>query len=166
MDTLSDIPYEKGSVFLWYLEELVGGLTKMKKFLRHFLAKHFLKTLYSEDFKSTFLDYFKDTKGLNEIDWDTWFHGTGMPKEKVKLSNNLDYYFWFSFKPKYDETYIKPAVSLAESWIKWDGKGSLSFANEYENFSLQQQNEFFYSLSLADPLGIFGYPIPISVFCS
>ena len=86
MDTLSDIPYEKGSVFLWYLEELVGGLTKMKKFLRHFLAKHFLRTLYSEDFKSTFLDYFKDTKGLNDIDWDTWFYGTGMPKEKVMLS--------------------------------------------------------------------------------
>ena len=86
MDTLSDIPYEKGSVFLWYLEELVGGLTKMKKFLRHFLAKHFLKTLYSEDFKSTFLDYFKDTKGLNEIDWDTWFYGTRMPKGKVMLS--------------------------------------------------------------------------------
>ena len=81
--TISDVPYEKGSVFLWYLEELVGGLLKMKKFLRHLIEKHKFRAITSDDFKLTFLDFFKNTKRLEEIDWDTWFYKTGMPGKKV-----------------------------------------------------------------------------------
>ena len=81
--TITDIPYEKGSVFLWYLEELVGGLAKMKKFLRHFIEKHKFSAITSEDFKLTFLDFFKNIERLAEVDWDTWFYKTGMPVKKV-----------------------------------------------------------------------------------
>jgi hypothetical protein len=33
-DAFSSIPYEKGSTFLWYLEELVGGPEKFEPFLK------------------------------------------------------------------------------------------------------------------------------------
>ena len=45
------IPYEKGSVFLWYLEELVGGAGNFEPFLRDFNAEFKFKSIHSDDFK-------------------------------------------------------------------------------------------------------------------
>ena len=33
-DSYSSVPYQKGSTFLWYLEDIVGGPDKMEAFLR------------------------------------------------------------------------------------------------------------------------------------
>ena len=46
-----EIPYEKGSVFLWYLEELVGGARNFEPFLRAFYAEFKVKSIHSDDFK-------------------------------------------------------------------------------------------------------------------
>ena len=58
-DAFSKVPYEKGSTFLWYLEGIVGE-QKMEEFLRFYYKKFALKSIDSDDFKQTFMDYFKE----------------------------------------------------------------------------------------------------------
>ena len=50
-DAFSSIPYEKGSTFLWYLEELVGGADEIEPFLRAYYNKFMFKSIHSDDFK-------------------------------------------------------------------------------------------------------------------
>ncbi|VVC97011.1 unnamed protein product [Leptidea sinapis] len=63
-DSFSRVPYEKGSLFLRYLEDTLGGAD-------------------TDQFKSFLFEYFKDsadqTKALNDVDWATWLHKPGMP---------------------------------------------------------------------------------------
>ncbi len=57
-DAFSVIPYEKGSTFLWYLEELVGGGAKFEPFLRAYYTAFSYKSIDSDTFKEFFLKYF------------------------------------------------------------------------------------------------------------
>ncbi len=57
-DAFSTIPYEKGSTFLWYLEELVGGGAKFEPFLRAYYTAFSYKSIDSDTFKEFFLKYF------------------------------------------------------------------------------------------------------------
>merc|ERR1711983_66636 len=84
-DAFSVVPYEKGSTFLWYLEDLVGGPPKMEPFLKFYYEKFAYKSIDSGEFKSTFLEYFKDVEALNEVAWDAWFNKPGMPIYKPKF---------------------------------------------------------------------------------
>ena len=45
------IPYEKGSTFLWYLEQLVGGGETFEPFLRSYYDKFKFKSITSDMFK-------------------------------------------------------------------------------------------------------------------
>ena len=63
-DAFSVIPYEKGSTFLWYLEELVGGADKFEPFLRAYYTAFAYKSIDSDDFKEFFLEYFDDTEAV------------------------------------------------------------------------------------------------------
>jgi leukotriene-A4 hydrolase len=56
--------------------------------------------LTSEDFKTYFLDYFKD-KDLDSIDWNAWFYSPGMPPIQNKFNDILS----------------KKSVDLASRWI-------------------------------------------------
>ena len=64
----------KGALFLYYLEEVVGGSSKMVQFLKYYLKKYAFKPVTTEQFKSTFISFFKKTKGINQIDWNRWLH--------------------------------------------------------------------------------------------
>uniref|UniRef100_A0A2A4J1U2 Peptidase M1 leukotriene A4 hydrolase/aminopeptidase C-terminal domain-containing protein n=2 Tax=Heliothis virescens TaxID=7102 RepID=A0A2A4J1U2_HELVI len=78
-DAFSRVPYEKGSLFLRYLEDTAGGPEVFDDFLRSYLAKFSKKSLDTNQFKAYLLDYFKDNEALKTVDWDTWLYKSGMP---------------------------------------------------------------------------------------
>eukprot|EP00976_Prorocentrum_cordatum_P067229 1178647-Prorocentrum_minimum.AAC.2 len=67
---MASIPYEKGFNFLFYLRTVVGGAEAFDRFFREFVDKHAYQTVDSFVWKAEFLAYFKDTKGVEGIDWD------------------------------------------------------------------------------------------------
>lgn len=80
-DAFSSVPYIKGSTFLQYIEETLGGPEVFEPFLRSYLKKYAYKSVLTNDFKETLYEYFSTTAGdkLNKIDWDKWLTSEGMP---------------------------------------------------------------------------------------
>ncbi|KAJ9630875.1 Leucyl aminopeptidase yscIV [Taxawa tesnikishii (nom. ined.)] len=103
-DAFSSIPYEKGFVFLYHLEKLVGK-EKWDKFIPHYFTTYKQKSLDSYDFKATLLDFFASdetaSKQLNDLDWDAWFYKPGFPP-----------------KPDYDTSMADSCYALASKWEK------------------------------------------------
>ena len=81
------MPYEKGSTFLWYLEDLVGGADVFEPFLKSYYNNFAHKSIDSDQFKAFFLEKFSGVEAVKEIDWDTWLHKPGMPIYKVLTSH-------------------------------------------------------------------------------
>lgn len=81
-DSFSSVPYVKGSTFLRYIEDLLGGPAVFEPFLRSYLKEFSYKSVVTEDFKGALYEHFVNTDKkdkLNEIDWDLWLYGEGMP---------------------------------------------------------------------------------------
>ncbi|XP_026762951.2 leukotriene A-4 hydrolase isoform X3 [Galleria mellonella] len=78
-DAFSTVPYEKGSLFLRYLEDLVGGPEVFDDFLRSYLNNFQKKSLDTDQFKAYLLNYFKDNEILKTVDWNAWLYTSGMP---------------------------------------------------------------------------------------
>jgi aminopeptidase N len=77
---LSDIPYEKGSMFLWLVEQNVGR-ERFDAFLKEYFAAHAFKTITTEEF----LRYMRrnlirgDSALEKKINIDAWVYGPGIP---------------------------------------------------------------------------------------
>lgn len=78
-DAFSSVPYMKGSTFLRYIENLVGGPTEFEPFLQFYLKKYKYLSILTSDFKETLLSYFSNNTNLSQINWDTWLNSEGMP---------------------------------------------------------------------------------------
>ena len=105
-DAFSSIPYEKGFIFLYYIEKLIGK-EQFDKFIPHYFTVWKGKSLDSYDFKATLLSFFEKTttvsKKLEEIDWDTWFYKPGYP-------------IW---QPDFDTSLVDAPLKLASEWEKF-----------------------------------------------
>jgi len=137
-DAFSVVPYEKGSTFLWYLEDLVGGPPKMEAFLKFYYKKFAYKSIDSGEFKSTFLEYFKDVEAVKEVDWDAWFNKPGMP----------------IYKPKFDDSLARVCWDLVKKWQEWNTENPANFGDTFSQFSPEQVQEFLGSLINAEPLEV------------
>ena len=102
-DAFSSVPYEKGFNFIFYLDNLVGR-EKWDKFIPHYFSKYREKSLTSQDFKATLLDFFipdpDASKALEAVDWEKWYHSPGLP----------------SPEPQFDTTLAEPCYALARKW--------------------------------------------------
>lgn len=137
-DAFSVVPYEKGSTFLWYLEDTVGGPSIFEPFLRAYYENFKYKSIDSYQFKEFFLDYFKD-KDTSGINWDQWFYTPGMPK----------------YKPNFDESLAKVCSELKEKWVKWNPVDSSPFTEaDLANFTSGQKVEFLGQLLEEEPLSV------------
>jgi len=136
-DAFSRIPYEKGSTFLWYLEDLVGGAANFEPFLKAYYTEFAYKSIDTDAFKMYFLQYFSGEPGVSEIDWDTWLHKPGMPP----------------YKPKFDPSLAEACWKLASQWQAWDTSSDLPFnGNEIQTFSPTQVQEFLGTLLIGENL--------------
>ncbi len=79
-DGFTEVPYEKGSLFLRHLEETVGR-EKFDAFLRGYFDNHAFQSITTE----TFVNYLqanlidKNPKLLNRADADEWIYNAGLP---------------------------------------------------------------------------------------
>ncbi|XP_055386123.1 leukotriene A-4 hydrolase-like [Condylostylus longicornis] len=91
-DAFSSVPYIKGSTFLRYMEDILGGPDVFEPFLRSYFETFKYKSVLTGDFKAYMYDYFgernMDNK-LEKIDWDLWLYGEGMPPFLPKLDDSL-----------------------------------------------------------------------------
>jgi len=92
-DSFSSIPYEKGSTFLYFLEDVIGGAMVFEKFLKAYFLRFQFGTVSKDEFKTFFIEYSKEhgieQEKLDSIDWDTWFNKPGMPPYQPPLDNSL-----------------------------------------------------------------------------
>jgi len=135
-DAFSVVPYEKGSTFLWYLEDTVGGAALFEPFLKAYYKKFAYQSITSNTFKDFFLEQFSNVEAIKSIDWDTWFNKPGMP----------------IYKPKFDDSLAKESWSLAEKWQAWDVSTPAPFGDEFDKFSPTQKQEFLGTLINGAPL--------------
>ena len=135
-DAFSRVPYEKGSTFLWYLEDTVGGAALFEPFLKSYYKKFMYQSIKSNTFKEFFLEHFSGVDAIKSIDWDTWFNKPGMP----------------IFKPKFDDSLAKESWNLADKWQTWDITTPAPFGKEFDNFSPTQKQEFLGTLVTGAPL--------------
>jgi len=131
-DAFSRIPYEKGSTFLWYLEDTVGGASKFEPFLKAYYTEFAYKSIDTDTFKSFFLKHFADVPAASSIDWDTWLYQPGMPP----------------YKPKFDPSLAEVCWKLADQWQSWDSFGAACPFNgaEMKSLSPTQVQEFLATL--------------------
>lgn len=77
---LSDIPYEKGALFLWLIEKNVGR-ERWDAFLKQYFTAHAFKTITTEQFL-VYLDQHLikgDSTLARKIDIKAWVYGPGIP---------------------------------------------------------------------------------------
>ena len=122
------VPYEKGSTFLWYLEDLVGGAAVFEPFLKSYYSNFAYKSIDSEQFKAFFLEKFSSVEAVKEIDWDTWLHKPGMPIYKVhtrhqpliifdRQKHQINFILSdYSVKPNFDDSLARACWDLAAAW--------------------------------------------------
>ncbi len=77
---LSDIPYEKGSLFLWLVERNVGR-EKFDAFLKEYFSSHAFKTITTEEFLAYLhANLIRGDKALEEkLNINAWVYGSGIP---------------------------------------------------------------------------------------
>ncbi len=66
-EAFSSIPYEKGHMFLYHLEELLGGVEVFNKFLKDYIQNFKGMSIDTDDFKAFLYEYFNDKVFLNDI---------------------------------------------------------------------------------------------------
>ena len=97
-DAFSEVPYEKGYNFLFYLEGLVNkqdqDIDLFRKILRQYFSKFEYKSIKYEDFRDFFIETInkelpedKAKEVLDQIDWVQWIEAPGYPPIKNDFSN-------------------------------------------------------------------------------
>ena len=92
-DITTTVAYEKGFLFLVFLERLLGE-DNFYDFLRAYLTTLSYKPIDAWDMKEIFISYVKNymkeeaDKILKQIDWNKWFFGTGMPTDVIEYNND------------------------------------------------------------------------------
>lgn len=109
-DAFSIVPYEKGCLFVYFLEQVVGGAKQMCKFLCYLYNQYEAASFSTQDLKDHMYKFFTskegaflDKKKLDAVDWDHWLNEPGLPKwdptEMLATS------------------YSQNAIALANKWI-------------------------------------------------
>ena len=79
-DSYSDIPYEKGYNFLYFIEGIIGEEI-MKKFFQSYFIHFKYKSIDLYQFKNYFIEFCKNNsvtdEKLNKINWDEWIFKPG-----------------------------------------------------------------------------------------
>ncbi|KAL6739553.1 hypothetical protein Aduo_012992 [Ancylostoma duodenale] len=123
-DAFSSVPYEKGSAFLFTIEQLLGEPERFEEFLRKYIEKYAYKSITTDVWKQELYTFFADKKNiLDSIDWNKWLHEPGMPP-----------------KPKYDSRLMEACRALAAEWTSApDSTPPPTAASAFEKMSPTQK---------------------------
>lgn len=141
-DAFSIVPYEKGCLFVFFLEQVVGGKEAMCGWLHELYTQYQFKTYTTADLKKSFLAYFTkhgvSAEKLATIDWDHWTTHPGLPNwnptETLKTSLG------------------DAAIALANKWLVAADDATLvdAKAEDIAHFKPAQIMYFVDTLSTAD----------------
>ncbi|CAG5115265.1 unnamed protein product [Candidula unifasciata] len=138
-DAFSIVPYEKGFSLLYHLQTILGGPAVFEAFLRAYVENFKYKSITTEDWKQFLYTYFsseEDHKKLDTVDWETWFHGLGMPP----------------YQPNYDLRLAEPGRVLSKRWIEQpDDDLNVFSPGDINNLPSIVIREFLSQLILAEP---------------
>ena len=88
-DAFSRIPYEKGSLFLFYLETIVGGAGPMAAWLSEYFRQFAQRSIATQQMRDHFTGFFGSRNvDVSGVDWDHWLHGEGLPD--FDLTRHID----------------------------------------------------------------------------
>jgi len=114
-DGLTDIPYEKGALFLKLIENSVGRV-RFDNFLKEYFSSHAFKTITTEEF----LNYLNenliknDTALKNKLNINAWVYGPGIPANAPRADMER-----FDKVNAEREKFLKgadPSVLLTQGW--------------------------------------------------
>ncbi|PJF16673.1 Peptidase M1, membrane alanine aminopeptidase domain-containing protein [Paramicrosporidium saccamoebae] len=114
-DAFSEVPYEKGYLLLYTLEELVGA-AKFEVYFKAHIEKFAGESIDTHQFKAFIMEYFLDDsihQQLIEFPWDEWLHGTGLGPST----------------PTFNDELAIPCRLLAEAWIENDAANEIDFSS-------------------------------------
>ncbi|EEH40145.1 leukotriene A-4 hydrolase [Paracoccidioides lutzii Pb01] len=135
-DAFSSIPYEKGFIFLFHLENLIGK-DKFDQFIPYYFSKYKELSLDSYEFKSTIIDFFlSDSEAyvlLTSLDWDKWFFSPGLPP-----------------KPDFDTSLVDVVYDLAKKWLTASESGFVPTAADVKGLDANQIVVFLEQVLLFD----------------
>jgi len=107
----SRVPYEKGSLFLFYLEQVVGGKEKMTNWLREYVNKFRGQSIETKHFQEHFKHFFSGNVAVEKVDWQHWIKGEGLPN--------------FDLASHIDNSLLISCRDLADKWLaKGSGEAS------------------------------------------
>lgn len=147
--TFSSVPYEKGSNFIYHLEEKLGGIKEFDPFIKFYFTKFSQKSIDTYQFIDSLYEFYSndDSKinALNSIDWELWLYTPGLPP-----------------RANFDTTLVDNVSSLVKNWIEKANEFTTTsqfkefFQNDkyqqlYNNFSSPQKILFIDSLIESKP---------------
>ena len=150
-DAFSEIPYEKGFNFLYYLENLVNPESEIdlfRKILRQYFTKFKYKSIKYEDFKEFFIEKVKEELSeekakniLDKIDWDRWVLAPGYPPVKNDFSNKyaveveeaVDNFYKNTLPSDFKETFTKWHTLLKQYFLSTIRENDKQFDNTQLN---------------------------------
>jgi leukotriene-A4 hydrolase len=131
-NSFSEVPYEKGSQFLYFIETLIGEdlmPALMKQYLTTFsqmaIGQDDFRRLY-EDFVESNFDAAESSSIINRTAWDKWVLEPGMPPVTLNFTSSL----------------LDGAVALASSYLALEGESGPTNYMEYFNFTAAQKSAF------------------------
>ena len=144
-DFYSDIPYEKGYNFIYYIESLIG-----EELMENFFKEYFQHFKYSSIFLEDFIDYLYgfcrnnsiSEDILNEIKWEDWIYEPG----PCFIENNLTNKYSIEVD-KYYNGFINGILDreLKEKISNWSHTSKTVFMNKLEQreqFLTDEQHDF------------------------
>ncbi|KAI4466578.1 leukotriene a-4 hydrolase [Holotrichia oblita] len=113
-EAYSIVPYEKGQLFLRYLERVVGGPEHFEPFLRKYFDTFKYKSITTDTFRNFYESNFAHVDAIKHIDWQKWLYCPGFPP----------------VIPDFDMTYVKVCSDFNKRFIEWDGVSAIPFTDD------------------------------------
>lgn len=145
-DTFSSVPYEKGSNFIYHLEQKLGGLVEFDPYIKFYFSKFSRQSIDSYQFIDSLYEFFPAKHEiLDGIDWELWLYTPGLPP-----------------KADFNSELVDTVTKLSNEWIEQTEK--LSSESEFIDYFNGDKNEvynefsseqkIFFLDSLLEPLSI------------
>ena len=145
-DFYSDIPYEKGYNFIYYIESLVGA-DLIKQFFQSYFDHFKYKSVFMEQFRDYFLEFCRNNSVsediLDKIDWVGWIYEPG----KCLIENNLTNKYSIEVDEVYDKILneeiddnLKNEVS---NWMHTSKTVLMNMLEQRDEFLTEKQHHFF-----------------------
>ena len=144
-DFYSDIPYEKGYNFMYFIESLIGNET-MKEFFQSYFEHFKHKSLDFYAFKDYFIEFCQDhnvtEETLNKIDWDAWIFAPGRCPVKNNFTNKYMEEVDEALEKFINEEIDKDLEDTFNSWMHTSKTVFMNTLEQRYEFLTEKQHEF------------------------